>query len=212
MENENTMITDPADFFAKGCGRCRRFNTVECSVKTWADGLADLRRICLDMGLTETAKWGHPCYMHAGRNLVIIGAFRRDFRLTFFKGALMQDPEKILQKHGPNSQHAEMISFQSSAKVAALEPIIRAYITEAKGYAAAGILPERIAQQLDWPDELTTALDDDPALAEAFNRLTPGRRKSYILNLNAAKKSETRISRIEGFRDKIFAGKGALDR
>ena len=63
------MITDPGDYFAKGCGRCDRFATPECSTRRWAAGLAALRRICLEAGLTETAKWGHPCYMHAGRNI-----------------------------------------------------------------------------------------------------------------------------------------------
>ena len=78
------MITDVEEYFALGCGRCPRFETPECSTQIWAEGLAELRRLCLAAGLEETAKWGHPCYMAAGRNIAIIGAFQQDFRLTFF--------------------------------------------------------------------------------------------------------------------------------
>jgi uncharacterized protein YdeI (YjbR/CyaY-like superfamily) len=88
------MITAIEDYFAKGCGRCERFDTAACSTKRWALGLAELRRICLAAGLAETVKWGHPCYMHAGRNVAIVGALRDDFRLSFFAGALLRDPER----------------------------------------------------------------------------------------------------------------------
>lgn len=206
------MITQIEDYFTKGCGRCDRFDTPDCSTRRWQGGLADLRAICRQAGLTETVKWGHPCYMHAGRNIAIIGALRGDFRLNFFNAALMRDPDGILEKQGPNTRHAGMIRFTDNAQVAELAPIIRAYLTEAMGYADAGILPPKEERQIDIPDELTEALDADPELAEAFQNLTPGRQKSYAINLNGAKKPETRIARIAKFRDKILAGKGALDR
>ena len=53
------------------------------------------------------------------------------------------------------------------------------------------------------------APEPDPELAEAFHALTPGRRKSYVINLNGARQSRTRVERIARFRDKIIAGKGA---
>jgi uncharacterized protein YdeI (YjbR/CyaY-like superfamily) len=120
------MITDIEDFFTRGCGRCDRFDTPDCSARHWQAGLADLRRNCRDMGLVETVKWGHPCYMHGGRNVAIIGAFRGDFRLTFMNAALMKDPEGMLQKQGPNSQHPDMISFETDGQVGAQEAAIRA--------------------------------------------------------------------------------------
>lgn len=206
------MITDPEDFFTQGCGRCDRFATPDCSAQKWAAGLADLRRICLAVGLVETAKWGHPCYMHADRNIAIIGAFRDNFRLTFFNAALMRDPEDVLEKQGANSQTADMLFFTDAQKVMAIEPTLRAYLVEAMGYAEAGVRPEKRESAFDLPDELIEALDSDPELAEAFHALTPGRQKSYVINLNGAKKSETRVSRIAGFRGHILAGKGALER
>lgn len=206
------MITEIEDYFSKGCGRCGRFDTPECSVRQWHDGLSKLRDICLGEGLSETVKWGHPCYMHADRNIVIMGAFREDFRLTFFNGSLMKDPDGLLVKRGANTQQADIIRFTAHSQVVDLEPSIRAYLKEAMGYAQAGIKPVKDSREPDIPDELAEALDADPELAEAFHRLTPGRRKSYVLNLNSAKQSATRVNRIAKFRDKIIAGKGALDR
>jgi uncharacterized protein YdeI (YjbR/CyaY-like superfamily) len=203
------MITDIEDFFTKGCGRCARFDTPDCSTKRWASGLAELRRICLASGLTETVKWGHPCYMHAGRNIALIGAFRGDFRLTFFNAALMQDPEGVLERQGPNTKHADMIRFDDNAAVAAQEAIIRAYLSEAMAYAEMGLKAPRESSEVDLPDELTDALDADPELADAFHALTPGRQKSYAIVIGSAKKPETRVARITGLRQRILAGKGA---
>ncbi|PWG16497.1 YdeI/OmpD-associated family protein [Salibaculum griseiflavum] len=206
------MITDIEEYFARGCGRCARFGTPDCSTRTWADGLAALRRLCLEAGLEERVKWGHPCYLYAGRNIVIIGAFRGDFRLSFFNAALMRDPDGVLERPGPNTQHADMIRFMTNGAVDRLAPVIGAYLAESKGYAEAGIKPPSATQELELPKELIAALDTDPVLAEAFHALTPGRRKSYVLNLAGAKKPETRIARIEKFRDRILAGKGATER
>ena len=206
------MITQVDDYFTKGCGRCDRFDTPGCSAAIWSRGLAALRAICLEVGLHETAKWGHPCYMHADRNIAIIGAFRGDFRLSFFNAALLKDPEGILQKQGPNTQNPSVIRFTSDPQVAGMAPVIRAYLQEAIGYAAAGIKAPKVAREVPIPDELVDALDADPELAEAFAALTPGRQKSYAFNLNQAKQSATRIARIARFRDKIIAGKGAQER
>ncbi len=206
------MITDIEDYFTKGCGRCDRFATPDCSVQLWPTGLAELRRICREAGLVETVKWAHPCYMHAGCNVALIGAFRGDFRLSFMNAALMKDPDGVLQKPGPNSQHPNMICFTADAQVVEMEAIIRAYLAEAMGYAEQGIKPVTAPKDLDLPDELIKALDADPELAEAFHNLTPGRQRSYLINLNGAKKPETRVARIAKFRAPILAGKGALER
>lgn len=125
------MITEIEDFFVNGCGRCPRFATPECSTRRWAAGLADLRRICREAGLIETVKWGHPCYMHAERNVAIIGAFQGDFRLSFFNAGLMKDPEGVLRKQGPNTRNPDAIRFTDNAEVASIEPVIRSYLAEA---------------------------------------------------------------------------------
>jgi uncharacterized protein YdeI (YjbR/CyaY-like superfamily) len=208
----NVMITGIEDYFSKGCGRCKRFATPDCSTRRWADGLSALRKICLKSGLTETVKWGHPCYTHAGRNIAIIGALREDFRLTFFNAALMKDPEGVLEKRGPNTRHRDMICFADNSKVSKMQPIILAYLKEAMSYADAGIKPPKEQSEIELPAELAEALASDPEFAEAFDNLTPGRQRSYVFNLNSAKTPATRSARIAKFRDKIFAGKGAMER
>lgn len=206
------MITDIEDYFALGCGRCERHATPDCSTRRWIHGLNTLRRICRDAGLEERVKWGHPCYIHAGRNICILGAFRDNFRLTFFNAALMKDPEGVLEKQGANTHVPDMLRFVDNHAPEILEPVIRAYLAEAMGYAEAGLKPPKDDRELALPEELVEALDADPELAEAFHALTPGRQKSYVINLNGAKKPETRVSRIKAFRGKILAGKGATER
>jgi uncharacterized protein YdeI (YjbR/CyaY-like superfamily) len=206
------MITDIEDFFSKGCGRCERFATSDCSTRRWSDGLAKLRQICLCMKLLETVKWGHPCYMHGNRNVVILGALRNDFRLSFFDAALMKDPNGVLERQGPNTQHADMIRFTNNDQVAKMKPIIESYLVEAIGYADKGIKPPKRESELQVPAELLEVFESDPELAGAFYGLTPGRQRSYLINLSSAKKAETRMSRISKFRDKILAGKGAMER
>jgi len=206
------MISDPDDFFTKGCGRCERFATPACSTRRWIDGLNALRRICLDMGLRETVKWAHPCYTHAGRNIAIFGSLLGDFRLSFMNPGLLRDTEGVLAPLGPNSQTPSMIRFTAAGQVGEMAPVIRAYLRQLMDHAEAGTKPPKVEREIDMPDELTDALDADPELAEAFEALTPGRRKSYMFNLNQAKQPATRVARIEKFRGKIIAGKGAMER
>jgi uncharacterized protein YdeI (YjbR/CyaY-like superfamily) len=209
---DRAMITDVEDYFSLGCGRCDRFATPDCSTRRWLTGLLTLRRIAREVGLAETAKWGHPCYMHAGRNICLFGAFRGNFRLTFMNAALLKDPEGVLQKQGANTHHPDCIRFTDNAEPARLEPVIRAYLAEAMFYADQGLLPPKEVAEVDLPPELVEALDDDPDLAEAFAALTPGRQKSWALHLNDAKSSATRMARLEKGRAKIMAGKGATER
>ncbi len=206
------MITEVEHYFTLGCGRCERFATADCSTRRWIDGLTELRRICLAAGLAETAKWGHPCYVHAGRNIAIIGAHRESFRLGFMNAALLKDDAGVLTASGPNTRHPDIIRFTENGAVERLQPVIAAYLKQMMSHAEAGNRPPREENTLELPVELTDALDDDPELAEAFRSLTPGRQRSYVIALDSAKTSATRVARIAKFRDKIFSGKGATER
>ena len=206
------MITDIEDYFSLGCGRCERFATADCSTRRWAAGLQALRELCIDQQLVETLKWAHPCYLHRERNIVIIGAMRGDFRLSFFDAALLKDANGVLERQGPNTRHPDMIRFTDTAQVATKEQTIRAYLQEAMSYAEAGLRPAKEDSAIELPRELAEALSADPELALAFGSLTPGRQRSYVINLNSAKKPATRVARIVAFRDRILAGKGAQER
>lgn len=212
MRSERAMITDASDFFTKGCGRCDRFATADCTTRRWLSGIQRLRLICLDAGLTEVAKWGHPCYMRGNRNIALIATLIGDFRLSFFEPGLMTDPAGVLVPNGPNARRPSMLRFTANEQVAELELVIRAYLAEAIGYADLGLRQPKEELELELPDELVEALDADPELAEAFHALTPGRQRSYMFAINDAKKPETRFARIARYRDRILAGKGALER
>lgn len=124
----------------------------------------------------------------------------------------MTDPDDVLEPRGPNTQHPDVIRFRSPDDITRLHSVISAYLDEAMAYAEAGIRPEKSANIPEFPTELVDALDADPELSEAFHALTLGRQRSYLINLNSAKKAETRQARISRFRDRIFQGKGALER
>ncbi len=206
------MITEIEDYFARGCGRCQRFATPDCSARRWAGALATLRGICREAGLGEHVKWGHPCYMHAGRNVAILGAFREEVRITFFEAALIDDPDGLLERQGPNTRVPDALRFRDEATVAAMAPALRGLLAQARALAEAGRRAPRESPVADLPEEMVEALDADPALAEAFARLTPGRRRSYAIALSSAKTFATRVARIARFRERILAGKGATER
>lgn len=156
-------------------------------------------------------KWAHPTYMHAGRNIALLAAFRCDFRLSFMNPGLLSDTEGVLEPQGPNSRTPGMIRFTEAGQTREMEPVIRAYLGQLMAHAEAGTKPPKTRSEIEMPDELRDALDVDPELAEAFHALTPGRQRSYMFNIGQARRSATRLARIEKFREKIFAGKGAME-
>ena len=176
------MITDIAEYFRQGCGRCDRFATPDCSTRAWIKGLNDLRRICLDAGLEETVKWAHPTYMHVGRNIAILGAFR-GFRLTFMNAGLLNDtaglaaagPKQSNRRGRCNSPGCRSMRAKGDQ---ALSPAI-------DGPCRGGHEAAKDDSDLEMPEELTDALDADPELAEAFSALTPGRQRSYAIALES---------------------------
>lgn len=203
------MITNVADYFTSGCGRCPRFDTPDCSAMRWKQGLDILRAIVLDCGLTETLKWGHPVYTLGSSNIVMIGAFREFFLLSFFKGVLLQDEQQILSAHGENSQSTKIVRFTDVQQVLPLETVLKAYIYEAIEVEKSGakVVLKKV-EDYPVPEEFQQALENDPALKTAFQALTPGRRRGYLLHFSQPKQSQTRYARIEKCMPAIFAGKG----
>lgn len=176
----------------------------------WREELLALRAILLASGLTEERKWYSPVYTHDGQNVAIIWGFKDRATLGFFKGVLLEDPEQILSVPGENSRSSRIVNFTDTARIEALRPVLMSYLAEAIRKAAVKIdLPK---DDLDYPDELTERLAADPELAAAFDALTPGRRRSWVLHLSQAKQSATRVARLEKAAPKIMAGKGLNDR
>lgn len=199
-------------YLENGCGRCKYFATPQCKINDWRDELKQLRRIVLDCGLTEELKWGVACYTFQNKNLVLLSAYKAYASLAFFKGALLKDEQNILVSPGENSQAVRQLRYTDVAKVTTQESIIKSYIFEAIEVEKAGLqILKKKTTHLDVPEELKSKFEQMPALKTAFESLTPGRQRGYLLYFTAAKQSKTRVSRIEKLVPKILAGKGMHD-
>jgi uncharacterized protein YdeI (YjbR/CyaY-like superfamily) len=174
--------------------------------KKWQEEMTKLRRISLDSGLTEELKWGKPCYTFQTSNIVIIQGFKEFCALLFCKGALLKDPNGILKKFG--WQAARRIPFSDVREIVEMEPILKVYIHEAIEAEKAGLKVDYKKNPEPIPEELQNKLDEIPALKTAFDALTPGRQRGYILYFSGAKQSKTRASRVKKCMPQILKGKG----
>ncbi|MEO6720088.1 MAG: YdeI family protein [Ferruginibacter sp.] len=183
----------------------------------WQKELEQLRKIVLDTtaigsGLTEELKWGVPCYTFQKSNIVLIHVFKEYCALLFFKGALLNDAEGILIQQTKNVQSARQIRFTNVQQIVKMKSILKAYINEAIEVEKAGLKVNlKKTKAFKVPEEFQNKLDKIPALKTAFNALTPGRQRAYILYFSAPKQSKTRESRIEKFKQQILNGKGLND-
>ena len=177
--------------------------------KKWQQEMKKLRRISLDCGLTEELKWGKPCYTFQKSNIVIIQGFKEFCALLFTKGALLKDPKGILKKFG--WQAPRRIPFTNVREIVEMEPVLKAYIREAMEVEKAGLKVTLRKNPEPIPEELQNKLDESPALKAAFEALTPGRQRGYILYFSRAKQSKTRESRVEKCMRQILNGKGLND-
>jgi uncharacterized protein YdeI (YjbR/CyaY-like superfamily) len=174
----------------------------------WREESERLRAIVLDCPLCEELKWGEPCYTSQGKNIVLIGAFKEYVSLLFFKGALLSDPHGILVAPG-SVQAGRQIRFTSVEEIAAMEKTLKTYIYEAIGVEQAG-LKVKLKEHSEYkiPEELQKKLDTTPALKAAFEALTPGRQRGYMIHIAAAKQTRTRESRVAKCMPNILAAKG----
>jgi uncharacterized protein YdeI (YjbR/CyaY-like superfamily) len=180
--------------------------------KKWQEELEKLRMIFLDCQLTEELKWGKPCYTFQKRNIVVILPLKEHCALLFCKGALLNDANGILIKPGENTQAGRQIRFTNVREIVEMETILKAYIYEAIEVEKAGLKVNfKKITELIIPEEFQNKLDEIPALKTAFDALTPGRQRAYILYFSAPKQSKTRVSRVEKCMQQILNGKGLND-
>ena len=177
----------------------------------WRAEAEALRDILLGSGLSEELKWGKPCYTSGGRNICIVQRMNDFLALLFFKGALLRDPEGVLEVQGPNSRSGYRMRLTSVEEVEKRAAVIGACVREAIEIEKAGLTVEGRAEP-DRPDELTARLDEDAEFRAAFEGLTPGRQRGYVLYFSGARQSKTRAGRIEKYRSRIMQGRGLHDR
>lgn len=178
---------------------------------SWRGEMQKLRSILLDCGLEEALKWGKPCFSFDGKNVAILQPFKEHCSLMFFKGALLKDTHGLLRSQGENTQSALRLEFTSEAQVK--KSVVSSYAKQAIAVEKAGRTVDFKAKRaLELPEELTATLQKDRKLAKAFHALTPGRQRSYLLHISAAKLSTTRSARIQKCIPKILAGLGFHER
>ena len=180
--------------------------------KEWQEESEKLRKIILACQLTEELKWGKPCYTIQQSNVVVIQGFKEYCALLFFKGALLKDADGILIQQTENVQAARQIRFTNVREIVQMEPILKAYIQEAMEVEKDG-LKVKLKKTSDFPisEEFQERLDSFPAVKIAFDALTPGRQRAYLLYFSAPKQSKTRESRVEKCVQQILNGKGLND-
>lgn len=181
--------------------------------KTWEKEYRYLREIILETPLEEEFKWMHPCYTLNGKNVVLIHAFKDYIALLFHKGALLTDPEQQLIQQTKNVQAARQLRFKDLEEIKEKRELISDYVNEAIAVEKSGKqVAKKPHEAYEQPEELIAKFEQMPELEIAFNQLTPGRQRAYILNISQAKRSETRTARVEKYIDLIMAGKGLNDK
>jgi len=178
----------------------------------WGAEIAEMRRILGGFAMKEECKWGKPTYTVDGKNVVIIQGFKEYFGLGFFQGALLKDPKKVLVQLG-QVQAGRVMKFISGKDITAKAAIIKAYVREAIAVEKAGLrMKRKKTSDFPVPEELRERFRRDPRFKRAFEALTPGRQRSYLYHVAAAKQSATRVARIEKAIPAIFEGIGFLER
>lgn len=178
----------------------------------WQEELEQLRTIVSKCGLDEELKWGTPCYTYQKNNIVLIHVFKEYCALLFFKGALLQDPNGVLIQQTANVQATKQIRFTNALEIIAMEAKLKAYIFEAIEVEKAGLKVEfKKTAEFVMAEEFQYKLNEIPALKTAFEALTPGRQRGYLLHFSTPKQSKTRAERVEKCIPQIFNGKGLND-
>ncbi len=180
--------------------------------KKWQEEILNLRTIALNTGLSEELKWGCPCYTLDGNNVVLIHVFKEYCAFLLFKGALMNDDYGILVHQSKNVQSARQIRFTNMKEIVSQQKVLKEYLHQAIEIEKSGLKVElKKTEEYDVPSEFQNKLDAMPTLLKAFNALTPGRRRGYLLFFSAPKQSKTREARIEKSIPQIMQGKGLND-
>lgn len=197
-------------YMIDGCMRCKYGATLQCKVNNWREELETLRQIVLESGLKEEIKWGIPVYTIHNKNIVSISAFKESANLSFFKGVLLNDEEKILQQQG-NIQAGRIVKFTDVKQIEELKHTLSSYISEAITIEEKGQKIEMNKNPEPIPEELIAFFEKDTTFKKAFFNLTPGRQRGYIIYFSQSKNTQTRINRIEKYKQQIFDGIGLHD-
>lgn len=212
MKNISQVHSGVDAYLKDGCGRCSLYRTADCKVHRWVNVMKELRPIILDCGLQEELKWSVPCYTQDGKNIAILAAFKEYCAVSFLKGCLIDDRHKLLDRPGPNSRIGRVLRITSVSDVAGYSEPIRDYLRQAIEIEKLGLkVPHETDPVGEYPEELVAKFAEMPPLQFAFESLTPGRQRGYLIFFTGAKQSKTREARIEKCVPLILQGIGLHD-
>lgn len=213
MSTNRSMPTTVDQFMAGGCGRCELANTPSCKVNPWLAVLIELRKLVLTCDLKETVKWGVPCYTHQDKNVLLLHVFKDHCGISFMQGNLLDDPYGLLVQPTENSYTGRQMRYYKPEDVIRDQDQIRTYVFAAMELIERGVKSEsKPVSAYEVPEELKEAFKADQAFELAFQALTPGRQKGYLLHFAQAKQAATRSGRIAKWKPQIMKGLGFHDR
>ncbi|MEX1003174.1 MAG: DUF1801 domain-containing protein [Crocinitomicaceae bacterium] len=171
-----------------------------------------LRDIIRETELTETIKWGVPCYSIDGKNVVAIAAFKSYVGLWFYQGVFLSDPKKVLIN--ANEENTKALRQWRFHRVEDIDPkAVKQYVMEAIDNQKKGKEIKAVkAKKVEFPTELLALLAQDKQLKTKFETLTPGKQREYAEHIGSAKQEKTRLSRLEKAIPLIEEGKGLHDK
>ncbi|WP_070138480.1 YdeI/OmpD-associated family protein [Crocinitomix algicola] len=208
MKNTNIQ-TNIERYFIDGCGRCDLGETPDCKVNNWREELEILRSFLQSTALKEDIKWGAPIYTYNGKNVLGLSALKAHCSVSFFKGSLLKDEKKILHQPGKNSQAVRYFKFTNIDDVLHLKSELLTYVQEAIEIEEKGLKVDfKASKNFEIPIELIEVLAQNSDAKKAFDKLTTGRKRSYVLHVSSAKQAKTRYARAEKSIPKILQGKG----
>lgn len=178
----------------------------------WSEELELVASIINKLPLEKTIKWGAEVFTYNGKNVVSYGGFKNFFTVWFYNGVFLKDTDNVLV----NAQEGKTKSlrqwrFTSIAEID--ENKILEYITEAIEIEKKGlkISPEKFVA-VPVAELLEKEFKNDKTLKTAFDKLSPGKQKEYIVYINEAKQEATKIKRLEKIKPMILQGIGLNDK
>lgn len=204
------MTTNIDQYLIDGCMRCKYGGSPKCKVNHWRTEIEMLRKIVLETGLVEEMKWGIPVYTQNGKNIVSVNALKESANISFFKGVLLTDKHKILQQQG-NLQSERILKFTNITDLVKLKDILNEYLMEAIAIEESGAKVTFKKNPEPIPEELQNVFEVDPTFERAFKSLTLGRQRGYIIHFSQPKQTQTRVERIQKYKEQIYKGIGLKD-
>ena len=204
------MTTTIDDYLIDGCMRCKYGGTPQCKVNKWRTAIEMLRQLVLETGLLEEMKWGVPVYTQNGKNVVTVNALKGSANIGFFKGVLLTDTHKILQQQG-HLQSNRIVKFTDIDAIINQKDILKMYLLEAIAIEKSGAKVTFKKNLEPIPEELLEAFREDSDFEKSFYNLTPGRQRGFIIHFSQPKQSQTRVGRIQKYKQHILNGIGLHD-